>query len=90
MGRVLTIKYSNPSSLVVDFHINNIIIPNMLMDLGVSINVMDCETMEGLGLSGLRWTPTILQLSNHSTQKPEGILEDVVIFIYSCKYPNIL
>jgi hypothetical protein len=40
---------------------------------------MTCETMQALGLTGLRETPTILQLTDRSTIKPEGILEDVVI-----------
>jgi hypothetical protein len=61
---------------------------NTLIDLGVAINVMTHETMETLGLTGLRETPTVLQLVDRSTIKPEGILEDVVISIDSWEYPT--
>jgi hypothetical protein len=47
---------------------------------------MMCETMEALGLTGLRETPTLLQLYNRSTRKIEGIMEDIVISIYSWEY----
>jgi hypothetical protein len=46
------------------------------------------ETMESLGLTSLRETPTILQLDDRSTIKPEGILEDIVISIDSWEYPT--
>jgi hypothetical protein len=47
---------------------------------------MTRETMQALGLTGLRETPTILQLADRSTIKPEGILEDVVISVDSWEY----
>jgi hypothetical protein len=48
---------------------------------------MTCETMQALSLAGLMGTPTILQLIDRSTIKPEGILEDVVISLDSWEYP---
>jgi predicted aspartyl protease len=63
MGGVLAAKYSDPGSPVVNVQINNTLISNTLIDLGASINVMTHETMQALGLTGLRETPTILQLS---------------------------
>jgi hypothetical protein len=47
---------------------------------------MKHNTMQSLGLIGLRETPTILQLSDRSTIKPEGILEDVMIFVDLWEY----
>jgi hypothetical protein len=81
MGGVLVAKYSDPGSLVVKFHINDTLISNTLIDLWVSINLMMPETVQALGLRGLWETPTVLQLADRSTIKPEGILEDVVISI---------
>jgi len=81
MGGVLVAKYSDPGSLVVKFHINDTLISNTLIDLWVSINLMMPETVQALGLKGLWEIPTVLQLVNRSTIKPEGILEYVVISI---------
>jgi hypothetical protein len=67
--------------------INNTLISNTLIDLGATINIMTHETMQALGLTGLRGTPTVLQLTDRSTIKPEGILEDVVISVDSWEYP---
>jgi hypothetical protein len=44
--------------------------------------------MQALGLTGLKETPNVLQLADKSTIKPEGILEDVVIFMDSWEYPT--
>jgi hypothetical protein len=68
--RVLATKYSDLGSLVVNVKINNSLITNILIDLGAAINVMMHETMEALGLTGLRETPTVLQLADRSTIKP--------------------
>ena len=74
MGGVLANEYSDPGILVVNVKINNTLIINMLIDLGATINIMTHETMQSLGLIGLRETPTILQLADRSTIKPEGVL----------------
>jgi hypothetical protein len=44
-----------------------IVIPNTLVNLGTTINIMTKETLEHLGITGLRPTPTALDLSNQST-----------------------
>jgi hypothetical protein len=88
MGGVLTAKYSDPGSPVINVQINNTLISNTLIDLGATINIMTHETMQALGLTGLRGTPTVLQLTDRSTIKPEGILEDVVISVDSWEYPT--
>ena len=58
-------------------------IPNVLVDLGATINVMTVETVRKLGLTNLRPTPTILELENRSNIKLEGILDDLVISVDS-------
>jgi len=48
---------------------------------------MTIETVRKLGLTNLRPTPTILELADRSTIKPEGILDDLVISVDSWEYP---
>lgn len=82
LGQVIYPKYLDPRSPVVDVHINGTIFPHTLIDLGATINVMTKDTMLKLNLQGsLRKTTTVLQLAKHSTVTPEGIVEDVMVFI---------
>ena len=48
---------------------------------------MTIETVRKLGLTNLRPTPTVLELADRSTIKPEGILDDLVILVDSWEYP---
>ena len=89
LGKVIFPKYLDPSSLVVDVHIDRVIVPNTLIDLGVAISIMTKETMLKLNLQGtLRKTTTVLQLVDWSTVTPEGIVEDVMVTIDSWEYPT--
>ena len=88
LGQVICPKYLDPGSPVVDLHINDTIIPHTLIDLGAAINVMSRDTMLKLNLqSSLRKTSTMLQLGDHSTVTPEGIVEDVLVSVDSWEYP---
>jgi hypothetical protein len=53
LGRIFTAKYSDPGSPIVDVQINDVLIPNTLINLGDAINIMTRETMENIGLGGL-------------------------------------
>ena len=59
-----------------------------MVDLGASINVMTIETVQKLGLTNLIPTPTILELADRSTIKPEGILDDLIVSIELWEYPT--
>ena len=84
LGQVICPKYLDPRSPAVDVHINGTIIPHTLIDLGAAINVMNKDTMLKVNLQGsLRKTTTVLQLVDHSTMTPEGIVEDVMVSIDS-------
>ena len=84
LGKVILPKYLDPSSPVFDVHIDGVIVPNTLIDLGVAINFMTKETMSKLNLQGnLRKTTTVLQLADRSTVSPKGIFEDVMVSIDS-------
>lgn len=88
LGQVICSKYLDPGSRVVDADINGTIIPHTLINLGASINVMTRDTMLKLNLQGsLRKTTTVLQLADRSTVTPEGIVQDVLVFVDSWEYP---
>eukprot|EP00253_Pinus_taeda_P020996 PITA_20996 len=88
LGQVIRLKYLDPRSPVVDVHINGTMIPHTLIDLGGAINVMTKDTMLKLNLQGsLRKTTTVLQLADHSTVTPIGIVEDVMVSINFWEYP---
>ena len=70
-------------------HIDGVIVPNTLIDLGAAINIMTKETMLKLDLQGtLRKTTTFLQLAYRSTVTSEEIVEDVMVAIESWEYPT--
>jgi hypothetical protein len=88
LGKVFMAKYMDPGSPVVKFNINKTSIAYMLVDLGVTINVMTKKTMEKLQLPGLQLTPIVLQLADKSTVKPEGMLEDIIVSVELWEYPT--
>lgn len=89
LRRVIFPKYLDPCIIVVHVHIEEIMVPNTLINLGASINVMTRETMLKLNFKGaLRKTMTILQLAYRSTVAPEGFIEDVLASIDSWEYPT--
>ena len=88
LGQVACPKYFDFGSIVVDVHINGTIVSHTLIDLGAAINVMIKDTMLKLNLQGsLRKTTIVLQLTDHSTVTPKGIVEDVMVSIDSWEYP---
>ena len=73
-------KYANLGSPVVTVIVNNTSIDNTLIDLGSSINMMTTTVLEALLLGQfLRPTPSILELVDHTTVKPNGVLNDIVV-----------
>jgi len=80
-------KYVDPGIPKVTTIINNIRIPNTLIDLGAAINVMTLETMRTLQLMNLQHTTIVLELADRSKVIPEGILEDVIVSLDSWEYP---
>jgi len=87
MGKITMQKYVDPGSLIVKTHINGVEIPNTLIDLWAAINIMGRQTMEQLKLPNLIFTPTLLQLAYRSIIKLDGVLEDILVSLYSWEYP---
>ena len=76
-------KYDDPRNPTITMQIGRTQIPNVLVDLGAVINVMIIKTIRKIGLTNLRPTPTILELADRSTMKPEGIMDDLIISVDS-------
>lgn len=50
LGKSIPIKYEDLGNLILTVHINGFDIPNVLVDLGVEINVITSATVITLGL----------------------------------------
>eukprot|EP00253_Pinus_taeda_P016149 PITA_16149 len=87
IGCVSMEKYTDPRNPVVSDQIGNFLVSNVLIDLGVAINVMTKKNMDQLQINHLRPTPTMLELTDRSKIKLEGVLDDVIISLDSWEYP---
>ena len=87
-GCVSMENYTDPRNPVVSVQIGNVLVSNILIDLGATINFMNQKAMDPLRLSHLRPTPNVLELANKSKIKPEGVLDDVIISLDSWEYPT--
>jgi len=59
-------KYDGPGNPTMIVQIGKMIIPNTLLDMGTAIKIITKETIEILGLTNLRPTPTISELVGRS------------------------
>ena len=80
-------KYTEPENPIVSIQIGDVLVSNVLIDLGETINVMTKKTMDQLGLVHIRSTPTVLELADRSKIKPKGVLDHVIISLDSWEYP---
>ena len=87
IGKIPLAKYNDPGNPTVTIQIGDTQVPNVLVYLGGSINVMTIENVRKLGLTNIRPTPTILELADRSTIKPDGILDDLVFSVDLWEYP---
>ena len=88
MGKTILAKCDDPGNATITMNIGNTQILNVLIYLGIDINVMTIEIVQKLWLTNLRPTPAIIKLADRSTIKPEGILGDLVVLVDSWKYPT--
>jgi hypothetical protein len=87
-GKAPPVKFDDPDHPTVSVQIGKTIIPRVLVDLGATINIMTLETSQLLQFQNeTRDTPTILELADRSTIKPEGVIEDLIILVESWNYP---
>ena len=84
LGKILNPKYAKLGSVVVIVNIKSVFIPNTLIDLWETINVISKDRMLKLNLqASLRYTTIVLQLVDSSIVCPEGILEDIIVWVES-------
>ena len=78
MGCMHMEKHTDPGNPVVSIQIGDVLVSNVLIDLGAAINVMSKQTMDQIGLVHIRPTPIVLELADRSKIKPcevsDGIL----------------
>ena len=87
-GKTPPVKYGDPDHPTITVQVEKTIIPRVLVDLGAAINIMTLENLQLLQLQNeVRDTPTILELTDRSTIKPEGVIEDLSISMESWNYP---
>lgn len=86
LGKETPVKYEYPRNPIVTVQINGRSFPNALVDLGEAINILTTETCEVLGITALEPTTTLLELANRSVVKPEGTLQDVMVYVDSWEY----
>ena len=48
---------------------------------------MSRQIMDKLKIPNLLFTPTLLQLADRSVIKPDGVIEDILVSLYSWEYP---
>jgi hypothetical protein len=80
-------KYNDPGNPVVSIEINGISLPNTLIDLGESINVIPFDTMQKLQINQLRPTQIMIELADKSVISPTRSLDDVTVTLASWEYP---
>jgi len=64
LGKTTPVKYGDRGNLIPTMKINGVDIPNVLVDLGVAINVITSANVLTLGLLDLKPTPTVLELAD--------------------------
>jgi hypothetical protein len=80
-------KYNDPRNPIITVEINGISLPNTLIDIGATINVMPFDTMQKLQINQLRPTQIMIELADKSVISPVGSLDDVTVTLASWKYP---
>ena len=59
-------RYEYPGNLVALIHIQGILLPIILIDMGATINIMTLNTMQQLRIASLHQTPIVLELTDRS------------------------
>jgi hypothetical protein len=86
LGNSIPVKYGDPGNPILTIQINGVNIPNVLVDLGATINFITSATTSILGLHNFKPTPTIPELTDRSIVKPIGKLEGITISVDSWQF----
>lgn len=72
-------KYEYPTKPLIFVYIRYTILPNILVDILVTMNIITREIIELIELVNLSPTPTILEFVDRCKIQPEGIFDDVIV-----------
>ena len=81
------VKYKDPGSPIISVNIGGTCIDKVLLDLGVSVNLLPYSVYKQLGLGELKPTNITLSLPDRSVKIPKGIVEDVLVKVDKFYYP---
>ena len=88
--RGLPEKMKDPGSFTIPCTIGEFAFQKDLYDSGASINLMPYSVAKKLSLGEITPTTATLQMANRTLEKPEGIIEDVLVkvgkFIFSADF----
>ena len=82
-----TLKYKDPGCPTISSFIGEYKIERVLLDLGVSVNLLPYLVFQNLNLGELKPTSVILLLADRSVKLPRGIIEDVLVQVDKFIYP---
>ena len=71
----------DPGAPTIEVFIDGSLIEGVQIDSGSSVNLMNADTMEEIGLTTMTTTPIILRMADQSRVKPLGILKQVLTTI---------
>ena len=86
LGKEPPVKYEDPGNPIVTVQISGHSFPNILIDLGATINILTIGAYGKLGISSLEPTTTLLELADRSVIKREGIVQDILVSMDSWEY----
>jgi len=90
LQRKLPLKQKDPGSFTLECEIAEQTFPNVLCDLGASINLMPLNVFNRLHLGKMKPTKISLMMADRSVTYPKGIVEDVLVrirdFVFSADF----
>lgn len=72
-------KLKDPEAPIIPIEIGNITIKRALLDLGASVNILPGLIFDKTDFGTLQKLDTILELADHSTKVPTGMLIDLIV-----------
>ncbi|CAH9109654.1 unnamed protein product [Cuscuta europaea] len=80
-------KCSDPGMFTIPCTIGGTTFPRALLDLGASINVIPYSVYKSLQFGPLHQTGVVIQLADHSSTYPKGVIEDVLVEVENMVFP---
>ena len=80
-------KCRDPGIFSVPCKLGNFSFSKAMLDIGASVNVLPYSVFEKLKMGTLQKIGTIIQLTDHSTVHPEGVLVDVLVQVDNLIFP---